>query len=257
MDLISTETEVVSPNLMTMPHELRNMILANLLVSSAEIRPFDTDIWPLWPSVLQVCIQIYEEGRQILYKKNTILLDRPRHAEHFLERIRLNRRLLRSLEINLNLGTPASIGLPRMDRSDHPTQNHVTLGYQPSHNDLRKLAGHMLGWSRVLEKLPRTVKSIFIVPYDFRSRCNHLLLNWPASATWYCPGCRLQQFVNSNPIEDFIPKNLAAITKFAPKPQAVVSAEPSAKKNGSTWELWVLRHYLWEVDLSFVQQIDN
>ena len=55
--------------LMTLPFEIRSMILTEMLVSETVVKPYNLTT-PLSPTNLQACKQLNEEGTYLLYRRN-------------------------------------------------------------------------------------------------------------------------------------------------------------------------------------------
>lgn len=178
----------LSKNLMTLPPEIRRIVLANLFVSETAVKPYRTAI-PLWPKNLRVCKQLNVEGTDLLYANNHLLLDEPRRAVRFFAwQHRVSRSMIRNLTI---MFAPNGI---RLHRNDHPVQDHVNLGHQMTYRNLRELASSIHEWSMALSNISTGVQSITIFPHSFFDCCNHVQHGWMLTSTWFCPGCGLQQF---------------------------------------------------------------
>ena len=198
-----------SPNLMTLPCEVRQKILGHLLVSPFPTFKLHRSRWQyermnLWLPTLRLCKPIYAEGIEILFKENTFEFKRPVEATSFFKVIAPYSGLLRHIKIEYYDGIVGSY------EGDYLLGNHVTWGFQVSNKGTRDLAQDLLDWSEILEMLPLTLKTILIVPHDFvRDRCRHRQFSWDVTDRHYCRGCGLQQMALLHPVEAFLPPALA------------------------------------------------
>lgn len=237
--------------LMTLPPEIRSMILSNLLVSETLVEPYNLTI-PLSPTVLQACKQLNVEGTHLLYAKNVFQLSEPKLAIQFLSwEYRATRSRIR--EITIYFAT----GRRRLSRNDHPAQDHVALGYQPSYRDLRHLAASMHHWSIALSNMPPGIQTIRVLPYCFFDCCNHIQQAWPLTSTWFCPGCGLQQFCKDNKLEDYLPTAATWQIHWEQGPQMVIAYLPDFNRNLSHRQLRARQGYLYEVSRGAVGHISN
>ena len=241
---ISTNSEKKGLTLMTIPSEVRRMILRHLLVNYTYVRPRDYRQTTLHLSTLRVCRTMHVEGLEIFLKENVFELWRTGLALFFMNDDletyskyigHKYSELIRHVKIDMDYAT----GGIRQYRDNQPIKNHVTIGFQQSYSTLEEVAKDLLWWIKVLEKLPPTLRTITIIPHDFvKDRCHHRLHRWPTTATYYCPGCGLQDFVRSQHIEDFMPLELTetAVITTVPntmpfRPKACSQSDLSARKN--------------------------
>lgn len=237
--------------LMDLPSEIRSMILSNLLVSETIVEPYNL-MTPLWPTVLQVCKQLSVEGAHLLYTKNVFQLSEPIIAIQFLSRdYRVTRSMIREITIYFVSGSR------QLSRSDHPAQDHVALGHQPSYRDLRHLAASMHQWSIALSNVPPGIQTIRVLPYCFFDCCNHIQQAWPLTSTWFCPGCALQQFCKDNKLEDYIPAAAIRQIYWEQGPQMVIAYQPDFNRKLSHRQLRVRQGHLFEVSIGAISHISN
>lgn len=237
--------------LMSLPSEIRSMILSSLLVSKTVVEPTALTT-SLWPAVLQVCKQLNVEGSHLLYTKNIFQLSEARRAVQFLS---LDYRITRSMirEITICFAT----GRRHLNRSDHPVQDHVAMGHQPSYHDLRLLAASMHQWSITLANIPPNIQTIRLLPYSFSDCCNHVQFGWPPTSTWFCPGCGLRQFCEDNKLEDFLPTTATRHDYGEQDSRMVIACQPNINRNMSRQQLRARQEYLSDVATGAISRIEN
>ena len=248
-----TNVERKGPTLMTIPSEVRRMILRHLLVLPSNVRPYEDPKMGLWTPSLRLCKTIHTEGVDILFKENTFEFQDHDKATMFLKETASYHKLLRHVRIEC---CSSSI---IQDRQNQPIHNHITQGYQQNYTSLRDLAGNQLGWITVLKMLPPTLRSISISPYDFvKDRCFHKKFpeRWLPTATYYCAGCGLQHFALCHSIQDFLPEALAdkVVVEKVSEP-VLFSVE--CRKAGTLTDLNARRRFLERVARGEVKRVYN
>lgn len=207
-------------SLMELPREIRDMILKEMLVSGTFVKPYDISN-PVFPNILQACGQLRAEGRHLLYMKNNFVLDEPTWTIHFFsEEFRPSRSMIHQITVYLHSG------ITELRRADHPKRSHFPFRRQATYQDLRTLAASMHQWSIAFSIVPAGLQSITVFPYRFVEYCNHVQNSWPLNATWFCPGCGLQQFWKDNKLEDFLPRSSLRQNYWEQGPQMVIPYQP-------------------------------
>ncbi len=260
--------------LMSLPTEIRSMILSPLLISETIVRPYELTTPISTPTILQVCKQLNIEGAHLLYTQNVFQLDEPILAIQFLSwDYRVSRSMIREITIYFSVdgfqpnpiqdpevGYLTVANLVRQNHlppDDHPAQDHVALGYQPSYRVLRTLAASMHQWSVALSNVPPGIRDITIIPYCFYNCCNHIQQAWPLGSIWFCHGCGLQQFCTDNKLEDFLPTAVIRQIHWEQGPQMVVAYEPDFNRKLSHRQLRVRQAHLFEVATGSIGRIAN
>ena len=178
---------------------------------------------PLHPSILGACKQLHDEGVEILYRKNSFLLDEPVNAIQFFTReFQGSRSLITDITLNL-----------------------------------RELALSILHWGMTLENVPAGLSSLTIIQYDFLEYCRHIHLKSPVSSLVFCAGCGFTHFARDHPVEQYLPSALAGRIRYAQGPQCLIRYALDASPHVSHQEAQVRREELKEIVARRVGKIYN